>query len=194
MYIGIAAEKAGDMATGKAFLSRAVDGLREQGRLGMLAQALVHHAWVATHTGDWKEAIRDGTEAATLARDTQQPQFGVTGELVAALASALRGEDIEPMLAESERALLEGGAWDRCSHLCTSRVARSRPARVVTRMPFAISCRCSTRRRRLSIDSCAGQVSWIWSKPAVGSGTAVGWPECSTSSGASAASAARRSC
>ena len=86
MYIGIAAEKAGDMATGKAFLSRAVDGLREQSRLGMLAQALVHHAWVATHTGDWKEAIRDGIEAATLARDTQQPQFGVTGELVAALA------------------------------------------------------------------------------------------------------------
>ena len=110
MYIGIAAEKAGDMATGKAFLSRAVDGLREQGRLGMLAQALVHHAWVATHTGDWNEAIRDGTEAATLARDTQQPQFGVTGELVAALASALRGEDIEQMLAEPERALLEAGA------------------------------------------------------------------------------------
>ena len=110
MYIGIAAEKAGDMATGKAFLSRAVDGLREQGRLGMLAQALVHHAWVATHTGDWKEAMRDGTEAATLARDTQQPQFGVTGELVAALGSALRGEDIEPMLAEPERALLEAGA------------------------------------------------------------------------------------
>ena len=98
------------MATGKAFLSRAVDGLREQGRLGMLAQALVHHAWVATHTGDWKEAMRDGTEAATLARDTQQPQFGVTGELVAALASALRGEDIETMLAERERALLEAGA------------------------------------------------------------------------------------
>ncbi len=110
MYIGIAAEKAGDMATGKAFLSRAVGGLREQGRLGMLAQALVHHAWVATHTGDWKEAMRYGTEAATLARDTQQPQFGVTGELVAALASALLGEDIEPMLAEPERALLEAGA------------------------------------------------------------------------------------
>jgi DNA-binding CsgD family transcriptional regulator len=110
MYIGVAAEKAGDMATGKTFLSRAVGGLREQGRLGMLAQALVHHAWVATHTGDWKEAMRDGTESAVLARDTQQPQFGVTGELVAALAAALRGEDVETMLAEPERALLAAGA------------------------------------------------------------------------------------
>ena len=185
MYIGIAAEKAGDMATGKAFLSRAVGGLREQGRLGMLAQALVHHAWVATHTGDWKEAMRYGTEAATLARDTQQPQFGVTGELVAALASALRGEDVEPMLAEPERALLRL-VRGRCSHPRTSRVGRWRPARVATRMPFAISGPCLTRRPRPFIDSCAGQASWTWSKPAVGSSTAIGWPEWSTSSSASA--------
>jgi len=110
MYIGVAAEKAGDMETGKTFLSHAVTGLRDQGRLGMLAQALVHHAWVAIHTGDWEAAMRDGTEGATLARDTQQPQFGVTGELVAALATALRGKDVETVLAAPERALLAAGA------------------------------------------------------------------------------------
>jgi DNA-binding CsgD family transcriptional regulator len=109
MYVGVAAEKAGDLVTGEAFLSRAADGLREQGRLGMLAQALVHHAWVAIHTGDWEAAIRHGSEGARLARDTQQPQFGVTGELVAALAAALQGEDIEAMLAAPEHALLAGG-------------------------------------------------------------------------------------
>jgi DNA-binding CsgD family transcriptional regulator len=109
MYVGVAAEKAGDLVTGEAFLSRALVGLREQGRLGMLAQALVHHAWVAIHTGDWEAAIRHGSEGARLARDTQQPQYGVTGELVAALAAALRGENIETMLAAPERALLGGG-------------------------------------------------------------------------------------
>ncbi len=75
----------------------------------MLAQALVHHAWVATHTGDWEAAMRHGSEGARLARDTQQPQFEVTGELVAALAAALRGEDVETMLAVPERALLASG-------------------------------------------------------------------------------------
>jgi DNA-binding CsgD family transcriptional regulator len=110
MQIGVAAEKAGDMVTGEAFLSRSLAGLHDQGRLGMLAQALVHHAWVAIHTGDWEAAIRHGAEGATLARDTQQPQFGVTGEFVAALAAALRGENVETMLAAPEHRLLAAGA------------------------------------------------------------------------------------
>ena len=107
MYVGIAAEKAGDFATGARFLARAVERLREQGRLGMLTQALVHYAWAATHAGDWEAAERAGAEAATLARDTRQPQYGLTGELVGALAAALRGSeaDLEAMLAGPERAL-----------------------------------------------------------------------------------------
>jgi DNA-binding CsgD family transcriptional regulator len=110
MYIGVAAEKAGDLVTGETFLSRAIVGLRDHGQLGMLTQALVHHAWVAVHTGDWEAAMRHGSEGARLARDTQQPQFGVTGELVAALAVARRGEDVETMLAAPERALMAAGA------------------------------------------------------------------------------------
>src|SRR5271163_3572045 len=45
MYLGIAAEKAGDFVTGERFLARAVERLREQGRIGMLThtQALVCH-------------------------------------------------------------------------------------------------------------------------------------------------------
>jgi DNA-binding CsgD family transcriptional regulator len=110
MFIGVAAEKAGDMAMGETFLSRAVVGLRDQGQLGLLAQALVHHAWVATHTGDWEAAMRDGAEGAVLARDTQQPQFGVTGELVGILAAALRGEDVEPQLSAREPAMVAAAA------------------------------------------------------------------------------------
>jgi AAA ATPase domain len=52
MYVGIAAEKAGDFVAGSRFLARAVERLREQGRLGILTQALVHYAWAATYGGD----------------------------------------------------------------------------------------------------------------------------------------------
>ncbi|HUE27248.1 MAG TPA: AAA family ATPase [Solirubrobacteraceae bacterium] len=107
MYAGIAAEKAGDFAMAAPFLARAVERLRERGQLGMLTQALVHHAWVATYIGDWGVAAAAGAEAARWARDSRQPQYGLTGELIAALASALRGgEDLEAMLATPEQTLL----------------------------------------------------------------------------------------
>jgi DNA-binding CsgD family transcriptional regulator len=107
MYVGIAAEKAGDFAIGARFLARAVERLREQGRLGLLTQALVHYAWTATHIGDWEAAAAAGAEAARMARDTHQPEFGLTGELVAALATAARGDrsELEAMLATPERTL-----------------------------------------------------------------------------------------
>src|SRR5260370_7186711 len=49
MYVGIAAEKAGDFATGARFLASAIDALRDQVRLVPLTQALVHYACAATH-------------------------------------------------------------------------------------------------------------------------------------------------
>ena len=121
MYAGIAAEKAGDMATGSRFLASAIDGLRQQVRLVPLTQALVHYAWTATHTGEWPAAAAAAYEAAGLARDTTQPQYGLTGELVGALATAMRGseQDIESLMAEPERALLamKGGPLLATAHL-----------------------------------------------------------------------------
>jgi DNA-binding CsgD family transcriptional regulator/tetratricopeptide (TPR) repeat protein len=127
MYVGIAAEKAGDLATGTRFLASAMDGLREQVRLVPLTQALVHYAWAAIHAGEWPAAAAAAYEAAGLARDTTQPQYGLTGELIGALATALRGTgpDIESLLAEPERALLamKGGPL-----LATAHVARGAAA------------------------------------------------------------------
>jgi DNA-binding CsgD family transcriptional regulator len=121
MHVGIAAEKAGDFATGARFLARALEGLREQGRLGPLTQALVHYAWVAAHTGDWKDAAAAASEAALLARDTRQPQYGLTGELVAALVAAKRGTepDLSVMLEQPERTLvaMNGGPLLAPAHL-----------------------------------------------------------------------------
>jgi DNA-binding CsgD family transcriptional regulator len=108
MLVGIAAEKSGDFALGARLLASAVDGLREQVRLGPLTQALVHFAWTATHTGDWSAAVTAGEEAASLARDTGQPQYGVAGALMAAYARALLGNapDLDSLLAASERRVL----------------------------------------------------------------------------------------
>jgi DNA-binding CsgD family transcriptional regulator len=120
-YLGIAAEKAGDFVTGHRFLGRAVERLREQGRIGMLSQALVHYAWTATYVGDWASAAAAGAEGARLGRDSRQAQYGLTGELIAALATALHGAepDLEAMLATPERTLLamNGGAMLAPVHL-----------------------------------------------------------------------------
>ena len=127
MYLGIAVEKAGDAAAGSLLLARAVDRLREQSTLGMLTQALVHYAWAATYAGDWQAAERAGSEAAGLARETRQPQFGLTGQLVAALAAALRGSeiDLDATLAGPEQALMtmNGGPLLAPAHLARGAAA-----------------------------------------------------------------------
>src|SRR5438309_1809947 len=127
MYLGIAAEKAGDFATGVRFLASAIDGLREQVRLVPLTQALGHYAWAATHAGDWPAAAAAAQEAAGLARDTTQPQYGLTAELIGALVTALRGNeaDLESVLAEPERALLamKGGPLLATAHLARGAAA-----------------------------------------------------------------------
>ncbi len=127
MFVGIAAEKAGDFAGGARFLARAVEHLREQGRLGLLTQALVHYAWAATHIGDWGAAAAAGVEAAGLARDSRQLQYGLTGELVAALATAQRGNEpnLEAMIVKPEQALLAmgGGPMLAPAHLARAAAA-----------------------------------------------------------------------
>ena len=127
MDVGIAAEKAGDFAAGARFLARAVAELRQQVRLGPLTQALVHLAWAAIHTGEWGIAAAASAEGARLARDTRQPQYGLTGELIAALVSALRGteQDIEAVVAQTERTLqsMKGGPLLATAHLARGAAA-----------------------------------------------------------------------
>ena len=60
-----------DLAEG--FAAASVAGLREQGRLGALAQALVLRAWSEIHIGRWDVAMPDAEEADRLAQETGQP-------------------------------------------------------------------------------------------------------------------------
>ena len=121
MHIGIAAEKVGEFPTAARFLLRALEGLREQGRLGPLTRALAHYAWVATYTGDWRGAAAAASEAAVLAHDTRQPQYGLTGELIAALVAANRGTepDLDVILRQPEQTLvaMNGGSLLAPAHL-----------------------------------------------------------------------------
>jgi DNA-binding CsgD family transcriptional regulator len=125
--MGIAAEKAGDFSLGARFLGRAIDRLRDQGRLGLLTQALVHYAWAATYAGDWSAAAAAGSEAARLARDTDQPPFGLTGELIAGLVAGLRGREpnLDGQIAGAESALraMRGGPLLAPAHLARGAAA-----------------------------------------------------------------------
>ena len=127
IHVGIAAEKAGDFDLGARFLGRAVDRLREQGRLGVLTQALVHYAWAATHAGDWSAAAAAGSEGTRLARDTAQPQYGLTGALIAGLVAGLRGNeaDLEDRIGGPERTLRarNGGPLLAPAHLARGAAA-----------------------------------------------------------------------
>ena len=127
IHVGIAAEKSGDFDLGARFLGRAVDRLREQGRLGLLTQSLVHYAWAATYAGDWSAAAAAGSEGSRLARDTDQPQFGLTGELIAGLVAGLRGNepDLEGRIAGPERTLrrMRGGPLLAPAHLARGAAA-----------------------------------------------------------------------
>ena len=127
MYVGIAAEKSGDFALGARFLSAAVDGLRDQVRLGVLTQALVHYSWAATFAGEWTAAAAAAAEGAALAHETNQPQFGLTGELIGALVSALRGNDpdVDGVLARPEWSgiAMSGGPLLATAHLARAAAA-----------------------------------------------------------------------
>ncbi|GII53735.1 LuxR family transcriptional regulator [Planotetraspora thailandica] len=95
-----------DLATG--FLTTAIAGLRAQGRLGLLAQTLVSHAYVSVRQTDWTAAMCAAEEAERLARETGQPRWAAAARVTMALLSGLRGEwdAAGSFAAEAERVLV----------------------------------------------------------------------------------------
>jgi DNA-binding CsgD family transcriptional regulator len=74
------------------FLSGAVDGLRAQGRLGLLAQALVSRSWAAFHLAKETLAVSAADEAARLARETGQSRWALAADLARAAVASERGD------------------------------------------------------------------------------------------------------
>jgi DNA-binding NarL/FixJ family response regulator len=95
-----------------ALHSRAIGGLRSQGRLALLARSLSAQVWCALHLIDLGVAIPAAEEGVRLARETSQPNIEALGRAHQALIAALRGDQdgVERNAAEAEREGLPVGA------------------------------------------------------------------------------------
>jgi DNA-binding CsgD family transcriptional regulator len=93
------------------FLDWSVEGLRRQGRLGLLAQALVSQSWAAVHLALPTLAKSAGEEAARLAPETGQQRWGLAANLALAMIAGERGDlaGAEAIAAEAEAVLLPMG-------------------------------------------------------------------------------------
>jgi DNA-binding CsgD family transcriptional regulator len=109
------------------FLTVAVDGLRRQGRLGMLAQAIVAQAWAAAHLAREQLAIAAAEEGARLSRETGQDRWAISAQLALALIAAERGDvpTMETSVGAAETALAKSGMD---SMLALARFVRGRHA------------------------------------------------------------------
>jgi DNA-binding CsgD family transcriptional regulator len=95
-----------------AFLDVAIAGLRAQGRLGLLAQALVSQAWAAVHLARKPLAVAAAEEASSLARETGQPRWAIAAQLAQATSAAEQGnhDAAEALTRAAEAVLLPMGA------------------------------------------------------------------------------------
>ncbi len=110
--VGIAATAVWAFDCSLGLLTSAVDGLRSQGRLGLLAQALVFQSWAAFHLARETLAVSAADEAARLARETGQSRWALAADLAKAALAGERGDfDTADALADrAEAELLPIGA------------------------------------------------------------------------------------
>jgi DNA-binding CsgD family transcriptional regulator len=88
----LAALVAGDWNNGHLFAVRAGQALRQQGRLGLLTQALALRALSALFLGHWEDVTSAAEQAEELARETEQAQWGACATVTRAGLAALQGQ------------------------------------------------------------------------------------------------------
>jgi ATP/maltotriose-dependent transcriptional regulator MalT len=106
--LGLAGYSVGHLEFAIDALTVAVDGLRAQGRLSLLAQAIVTRALTGVQLGRFDLAVTDAEEGRRLATEAGWPLFAESAHAVQALLAALRGdaEEVETIAAEVERAMV----------------------------------------------------------------------------------------
>ncbi|MEV0903113.1 LuxR C-terminal-related transcriptional regulator [Actinoplanes sp. NPDC049802] len=105
--LGNAANAIGAYDLAAAFYTTAEVGLREQGRVAVLAGTLIAHATAAGLLGDVRTALDAGTEGWRLAAETATGAWAPAGLLAVGFAEALRGGEAEALrLAEQAEAML----------------------------------------------------------------------------------------
>jgi DNA-binding CsgD family transcriptional regulator len=110
--LGTAACIVGAFEESSSLLGACAARLREQGRLGVLAQVLETRAWSALLTADFGVAVPAAEEAARLAGETGQPLWEAGAWIAQAALAALRGEPelVEDLTAAAERLAVPTGA------------------------------------------------------------------------------------
>lgn len=110
--LGTAASAVGAFPLTAEFLATAVGGLRAQGRLTLLAQALASQAWAGVNLGSPGEALPAAEEAHRLSTETDQPLWAALAQLASSVLAGRRGdEDTAADLAtRAERVLAPIGA------------------------------------------------------------------------------------
>lgn len=121
--LSTAAVALGALDLAPRFFAPAVEGLRRQGRLGLLARALVSQAWAEVCTGRWTSALAAADEAERLASETSQPRWQASARLVQSMIAALRGDAAaaELLAGEAERLLIPTGASSMLSLVAYAR-------------------------------------------------------------------------
>jgi DNA-binding CsgD family transcriptional regulator len=103
-FAGVAAGTVWSWDRSLPLLEAGVNGLRRQGRLGLLVQALVTQAWAALHSSRIPAAMSAADEAVRLAPETGQGHWAHAARLVEALVAAASGnaDAAAAMTQESE--------------------------------------------------------------------------------------------
>ena len=113
MYlVAVAANATWDFESALRFLDPAVAGLRAQGRMNLLAEALVLQAWAAVHLAREPLAVAAAGEATRLALETGQVHWAASAQLAMAAIEAERGDlgAAEVIVRAAEAQLLQIGA------------------------------------------------------------------------------------
>ncbi len=106
--LGLAGYAVGDLEFAVDALTVAIAGLRAQGRLALLAQAVVTRALAGVQLGRLDIAMTDADEGRMLAAESGLPLFAESSRATQALIAGLRGEfdEAETLAAEAERSIL----------------------------------------------------------------------------------------
>jgi DNA-binding CsgD family transcriptional regulator len=103
-HFGPAALVVGAFDLGVDFLAAAVDGLRDEGRLGYLPRMLTLYSSMAARLGDWEAAIPAAAEARRLAEELGEAHWEAAANTVISLIAGMRGDEAtaERIAAEAE--------------------------------------------------------------------------------------------
>jgi hypothetical protein len=110
--LGEAATAVGAFDQSTSLLDAAVVGLRTQGRLGLLSQALVSLAWTQVHQGNPAAGAWAADEAERLSTETGQPMWAAAAQAAGAALAGLGGDGsrARALAARAESVFLPLGA------------------------------------------------------------------------------------